>query len=106
MRTAKAPTALTGSRTTTAGSRPSATGRMATPAPPAEHAIRSDSNAAGFTPAAFAVFDDRRRVRGAPPLAVDRLTDLLLMADQWTGGQYGPGERWNVNLPAVVGVVF
>ena len=28
------------------------------------------------------------------------------MADQWTGGQYGPGERWNVNLPAVVGVVF
>jgi hypothetical protein len=28
------------------------------------------------------------------------------MADQWTGGQYGQGERWNVNLPAVVGVVF
>ncbi len=28
------------------------------------------------------------------------------MADQWNGGQSGPGERWNVNLPAVIGVVF
>ncbi len=28
------------------------------------------------------------------------------MADQWSGGQSGPGERWNVNLPAVIGVVF
>jgi len=28
------------------------------------------------------------------------------MADQWSGGQTGPGERWNVNLPAVIGVVF
>jgi hypothetical protein len=28
------------------------------------------------------------------------------MADQWTGGQASSGERWNVNLPAVVGVVF
>ncbi len=25
---------------------------------------------------------------------------------QWNGGQSGPGERWNVNLPAVIGVVF
>ena len=28
------------------------------------------------------------------------------MADQWYGGQSSSGERWNVNLPAVVGVVF
>lgn len=28
------------------------------------------------------------------------------MADQWHGGQASSGERWNVNLPAVVGVVF
>lgn len=28
------------------------------------------------------------------------------MADQWYGGQSNSGERWNVNLPAVVGVVF
>lgn len=28
------------------------------------------------------------------------------MADQWYGGQSSRGERWNVNLPAVVGVVF
>ena len=28
------------------------------------------------------------------------------MADQWNGGQSGPGERWNVNMPAVIGVVF
>ena len=28
------------------------------------------------------------------------------MADQWSGGQSGPGERGNVNLPAVIGVVF
>lgn len=28
------------------------------------------------------------------------------MADQWYGGQSNRGERWNVNLPAVVGVVF
>lgn len=28
------------------------------------------------------------------------------MADQWYGAPSGPGERWNVNLPAVIGVVF
>jgi hypothetical protein len=28
------------------------------------------------------------------------------MADQWYGGQSNSGERWNVNLPAIVGVVF
>jgi hypothetical protein len=28
------------------------------------------------------------------------------MADQWYGDQPRTGERWNVNLPAVVGVVF
>lgn len=28
------------------------------------------------------------------------------MADQWYGTPSGGGERWNVNLPAVVGVVF
>lgn len=28
------------------------------------------------------------------------------MADQWYGGQHSSGERWNVNMPAVVGVVF
>jgi hypothetical protein len=28
------------------------------------------------------------------------------MADDWHAAPPGPGERWNINLPAVVGVVF
>jgi serine/threonine-protein kinase len=28
------------------------------------------------------------------------------MSDDWYGAKSGPGERWNVNLPALIGVVF
>ena len=61
--------------------------------------------------------DDRRRDPPMPRLSGERSARRATnrgrptaridgMADQWNGGQSGPGERWNVNLPAVIGVVF